>query len=1000
MRSNIDSIVFKELSNFFSSLTAYVFLGSFLAVTLFVFFWVDAFFARYVADVRSLFEWMPVLMALLVSALTMRMWSEERRTGTIEFLLSSPISNFDLVLGKFTACMLLVLIALFLTLPLPITVAVLGPLDWGPVVGGYLASTLLAAAYTAIGLQISSRTENQLVSLLLSILVCTLFVLIGSEQFTGFFNSSTAELLSLFGTGSRFQSITRGVIDFRDLYYYLSLTGTFLSLNILGLETVRWSGNRSNSRHKTWIAITALCMANFLMANFWLQEFGNARIDLTDGRIYSISETTRKYLNNLKEPLVIRAYFSKTTHPALVPLIPRLRDLLREYQIASKNKIHLDFIDPSEKPEYEREAADYGIKPVTFPIVSKYQTTLTSTYFDILVKYGDQYQKIGFKDLLDVKSRSQKDFDVELRNPEYDITKTIKMVINSYQGRGNPFAGIDKKIEFVGYVSGDKDLSAPMIAFKKALLSSLNSLEKKSGGKFSYKLQDPDADGGALAKQLENDYGMRPLAASPGDAKTFWFYLTMHSANDPSKIVAMAPPNDLKEESLNRIFQNALKRFSKGSIKTLGICAPPPSAARFVIGYDYNKVFSVLLRKLAQSYNITDVNLVEGRVPENVDLLLVLDPENYSEKQVFALDQFLMHGGTIIVGSSAFDCTLSGALKCKEIKSGLEDWLKSFGIEIKKSMVLDPQCFPFPIPGTKRIGIAESSQLLPYPYFVDVRADGMNKDELLTSRLSQVTLNWTSPIVLDKKRGQQLKFTELLHSSAQSWTSNSTDVVPVFSDATKYGFKEEGKKGRQLLGVAAEGRFASYFTGKKNPLLDASGEQKNTPEKKFVDTFLEKSPESARLILFSSNTFLVDQLIYMESTVLQNQYLNAVELVQNAVDWSLEDKELLAIRRQGFFSRPLRVNDQTTEFIFEQVNYGLACFGILMLWLIKQGISKAASRRDQALVNKTLALAATASAQSSLSESAPAEESALSQQSEDEKIRTEDSSEKSKEGIS
>src|SRR3546814_7772985 len=133
---------------------------------LFVFFWVETFFARNIADVRPLFEWMPLLLLFLVSALTMRLWSEERRSGTLEFLLTSPVRPASLVLGKFLACLGLVAIALALTLPLPLTVAQLGPLDWGPVAGGYLATLCLAAAYIAIGLSVSARTDNQIVSLI------------------------------------------------------------------------------------------------------------------------------------------------------------------------------------------------------------------------------------------------------------------------------------------------------------------------------------------------------------------------------------------------------------------------------------------------------------------------------------------------------------------------------------------------------------------------------------------------------------------------------------------------------------------------------------------------------------------------------------------------------------------------------------------------------------------------------------------------------------------
>ena len=219
MPRSIVNIARKELSTFFSSPAAFVFFGSFLAVTLFIFFWVETFFARNIADVRPLFEWMPILMIFLVASLTMKMWSEEKRMGTLEMLLTSPVNPLHLILGKFSACLVLVGLALLLTLSVPLTVSVIGGLDWGPVFAGYMATLFLAAAYTAIGLYVSSKSDNQIVSLIATVVVCGLLYLIGSDALTSLFGNRAGEILKLAGSGSRFQSITRGVIDLRDLYY-------------------------------------------------------------------------------------------------------------------------------------------------------------------------------------------------------------------------------------------------------------------------------------------------------------------------------------------------------------------------------------------------------------------------------------------------------------------------------------------------------------------------------------------------------------------------------------------------------------------------------------------------------------------------------------------------------------------------------------------------------------------------------------------------------------
>jgi len=154
--------------------------------------------------------------------------------------------------------MALVAIALALTLPVPVTVALLGPLDWGPVAGAYLATLFLAAAYTSIGLCISARTDNQIVSLITTVLVCGLFYLLGTDALTSLFGNEAGEFFKLLSTGARFESITRGVIDLRDLYYYASIVGVFLTLNLFSLERLRWSKGASKVAHRRWRAVTAL----------------------------------------------------------------------------------------------------------------------------------------------------------------------------------------------------------------------------------------------------------------------------------------------------------------------------------------------------------------------------------------------------------------------------------------------------------------------------------------------------------------------------------------------------------------------------------------------------------------------------------------------------------------------------------------------------------------------------------------------------------------------
>ena len=950
MARSVLRIARKELGVFFASPVAFIFLGIFLAVTLFVFFWVETFFARNIADVRPLFEWMPILLIFLVAALTMRMWSEERRMGTLEFLLTSPVKPLRLVLGKFAACMALVALALLLTLPLPITVSLLGNLDWGPVLGAYLATLFLAAAYTSIGLFVSSKSDNQIVSLLATVLLCAALYLVGSDALTSLVGNRAAELFKLLGSGSRFASIARGVIDLRDLYYYASIVGVFLSLNVLALETIRWSKEKTRPRHTRWRLVTALFVANFLAGNFWLQSVSWARVDVTKGHIYSISDATRSYLAQLQEPLLIRGYFSAKTHPLLAPLVPQLRDLILEYQVAGHGKVRAEFVDPLENPKLEEEAGEkYGIRPVPFQVANKYQAGLVNSYFDVLIQYGDQYEVLGFRDLIEIKARGETDLEVELRNPEYDITRSIKKVLYGFHSTGDLFASIRNPVTFTGYISPDAKLPPVLVDFKAAAISLLDELGKSSQGKLGYEIEDPEADGGSLAKEIADEYGFRPMQAGLFDAQRFYFYMTLSSAG---QVVQVPLPEDLDKQGLKRSLEAGLKRFSSGFLKTIALYtpkAPPPSPYEEQLGLDGGggKRFQLLRDKLSESHTVRSVDLANGSVPDDADLLLVVSPDRLDSKQVFAVDQFLMEGGSVILATSPFEVSLSRSdFAARKHDSGLAKWLSHNGIKLADEMVLDPQNESFPIPVKRRLGMftVQEMQMVDYPYFVDVRVDGMNRHNALTSGIPQVTLNWPSPISIDAKKNANRTVTTLLQSSPESWTSDSTAVVPELAENGRPAFPPAAERGRQTLAVAIEGRFESFFAGKDSPLLEDEGSKDETHESgspkaksenggaPVIASIIEKSPESARIILFASDEFLTDQTLNISAAGGSERFLNSLQLVEDAIDWSLEDRGLLAIRSRGHFARTLPSLDRGQQMFWEYLNYALAGAGLLLVY--------------------------------------------------------------------
>jgi len=236
MRS-IGTIFRRELASYFATPLAYIFIVIFLAMAGVLTFFVGNFFERSQADLQAFFTFHPWLYLVLIPALSMRLWAEERKSGTIELFLTLPISMTQAVLGKFLASWAFAGIALALTFPFWITVNYLGNPDNGVIVASYVGSFLMAGAYLAISAAISATTNNQVIAFVVSVLVCFLFTISGAPLVLDFFQNWAPVVLvntiSSFSFLTHFQAISSGVIDLRDLVYFSSLIALFLIVNIV-----------------------------------------------------------------------------------------------------------------------------------------------------------------------------------------------------------------------------------------------------------------------------------------------------------------------------------------------------------------------------------------------------------------------------------------------------------------------------------------------------------------------------------------------------------------------------------------------------------------------------------------------------------------------------------------------------------------------------------------------------------------------------------------------
>ena len=943
----------KEIRLFFSSPVAWLFLATFAATSLFAFFWVESFFARNNADVRPLFEWLPVLLIFLCAALTMRMWSDERRSGTLEHILTQPAPLWHFVVGKFLACCALLLLALISTLPLPVTVALIANLDWGPVLGGYIATILMGAAYIAIGLFVSARTDNPIVSLIGTVVLCGCLYVLGSTTFTDFFNDRTGEILRRFGSGSRFDNITRGIIDVRDLWYYLSLVVAFLALNIYGLERGRWANDSGSGHHRRWRFAMLLLVANLFLAHAWLGQLGGLRLDITEGRQFSISRPTLDFLGKLQEPLLIRGYFSAKTHPLLAPLGPQLRDLMKEYEVAGGGRVQVEFVDPAENPELEQEANKrFNIQATPFQVADRHQSALVNAYFNVLVSYGDLHQTLGFSDLIEVRTTPNAGPEVMLRNPEYDITHAIKKVLFDYRMGGNLFAGIDEPVEFIGYVSSNEMLPEKLRAYRDSITEQLQFASESSDGKFTVRFIEPEARDGAIAQQINREWGFKPMVTALDKEQEFYFYLTLAD----SRQVVQLPTEDFDPTEFRLMLDAGLKRFARGFTRTVALATPPvdPQMAQYKLG---GPTFNKLEQEITRSYSIRLEDLSDGNVSPEADILAVVAPHRLDENSIFAIDQFLMRGGTVILATSPFTVEISdGRMQLQDWNSGLQRWLTHHGLAVGNSLVLDKQNATVPAPVTRQSGDYEfrDVQMVDYPYFIDLRPPGLRQDHPVTRNLPQITMAWASPITVNTDSSRRVSV--LLKTSPRSWLSDNTNITPNLNADGTSQFQPPARDGTLVspralvaprdLGVLVQGRFNSYFADQSSADINEAQEPAtHRPGSPGVTSTLNHSPQSARIILFSSNDFMDDQILKSETVATGTQYLGPLELFMNTLDWALQDDQLLEIRSRAHFNRTLPPMERKAQLLIEYFNYGLSLLWLLLLALASWLHSRLRRRR-------------------------------------------------------
>jgi ABC-2 type transport system permease protein len=236
----MDKIYFvwkREVAAYFSSVVAYVVAVLFLLITG-ALFWLNFFQEVNLLSLRPYFNQAPLFLAFFAPAITMGLLATEKRSGTLQLMMTMPVSDFQIVVGKFLAAVTLLAVVFLMTLPYPITLSQLGPLDWGATAAGYIGLLLLGGSYAAIGIMASSWTQDQVVAILIAFSMCFFLYLI--DQLVGQPTGAAANIAQYLSTSYHFQNIARGVLDLRDVLYYVSIMVVSLVVAQASIASRRW----------------------------------------------------------------------------------------------------------------------------------------------------------------------------------------------------------------------------------------------------------------------------------------------------------------------------------------------------------------------------------------------------------------------------------------------------------------------------------------------------------------------------------------------------------------------------------------------------------------------------------------------------------------------------------------------------------------------------------------------------------------------------------------
>ncbi len=415
--SRIWTLARRELKALFDHPTGYILLIVFLVVNNFLFF--RQIFLVGAASLRPMLDLLPWLFLFLVPAVTMRALADDRRSGTLEVVLAQPITELELVLGKYLGTVLFLWTALALTLTVPAALALGADLPTGVIAAQYVGAFLLAAGMAAVGLWTSSLTGNQVTAFILGVAVMFVLVLLGLDPLIVGLPPTLGAVAARLGVLSHFANIARGVLDLRDVLYFVTLAGAFLVLAfgaVLGRRLPRGAPPARRLAAGVAVLVTAAVMLNLLGG------YIGGRLDLTPTNAYTLSPATRDLVRGTDDLVTLKLFASRELPPEVSLLKRDVDDLLRDLRAAGRGNVRVVEQDPAKTEAARSEAQALGIPPIQFNVIGESQLQIREGYMGLAILYADRQETIPVIQRTD-------DLEYRIAAAIRSMTRTAKPVV-------------------------------------------------------------------------------------------------------------------------------------------------------------------------------------------------------------------------------------------------------------------------------------------------------------------------------------------------------------------------------------------------------------------------------------------------------------------------------------------------------------------------------------------------------------------------------------------